>query len=262
MDESINYVEYLSEKIGGIQTKNPMRTVHLIPNIDLVPEPGFISQTPIQHENEQKLNWWCEKNKTSSDFWNINYKFIRMIKTYESFAKDIDSSIEYSEYVANNVNKLLDYMDSPSSNYSTSGPYSSSGNPPFGNDGIWIPQRGGSQVKITPPFVSTKTQEEIQNDKDVIYLGKSRIDGSSIYRKGDEIYNVKDNRPEPLAVSDLTTQTWNNDIWKPNLKQDKDMGWWTKNQDEEKLSKFQRLSIGIGIGTLIVGMISILIMFI
>jgi len=72
MDESRNYVEYLAEKIGGIQTKNPIRTVHLIPNIDLVPEPGFISQTSIQqitNENEQKLNWWCEKNKTSSDFW-------------------------------------------------------------------------------------------------------------------------------------------------------------------------------------------------
>lgn len=186
-----------------------------------------------------------------------------MIKNYESFAKDIDSSIEYSEYVANSVNKILDHMDNLNpSNYSTSGPYGSSGNPPFGNDGIWVPQRGGSQVKITPPIVSTKTQEEIQNDKDVIYLGKSRIDGSSIYRKGSEIYNVKDNRSEPLIVSGLTTPTWNDGTWNPNLKPNNDMGWWTKNQEEEKLSKFQKWSIGIGIGTLIVGLISILIMFI
>ena len=71
MDESRNYVEYLTEKIGGIHTKNPIRTVHLIPNIDLVPEPGFISQTPHQEiiKESEKLNWWCEKNKTSSDFW-------------------------------------------------------------------------------------------------------------------------------------------------------------------------------------------------
>ena len=64
MDEN---VEYLTEKIGGIQIKNPIRTVHLIPNIDLVPELDFISQTISK--DEEKLNWWCEKNKTSGDFW-------------------------------------------------------------------------------------------------------------------------------------------------------------------------------------------------
>ena len=58
-----------SGNVGNSGYPGVPRTVHLIPNIDLVPEPGFISQTPIQNENEQKLNWWCEKNKTSSDFW-------------------------------------------------------------------------------------------------------------------------------------------------------------------------------------------------
>jgi hypothetical protein len=192
-----------------------------------------------------------------------------MITNFENFSKDIDSSISYSEYVANSLNDALDYMDSlnPPSNYSTSGKpsnysKSTSGNPPLGNNGIWVPGRNGSKVKITPPNFSTKTLEEIENDKDVIYLGKSRIDGSSIYRKGDEIYNVKDNRQEPLIVSGLTTPTWNDGTWNPNLKPDKDMGWWTKKQEEEKLSKFQKWSIGIGVGTLIVGVISILIMFI
>lgn len=170
-----------------------------------------------------------------------------MIKTYESFAKDIDSSIEYSEYIANNLNKTLDYMDDLNSkldNYSTSG----NGNP--------VPKPDGSQPLTGHLKISTKTQEEI-HDKD-IYLGRSRIDGSSIYRNGDEIYNVqptKNKVSEPLMVSGLTTPIWNNT--------DKDLGWWfKKEQSQESLSKFQKWTLGIGVGTLILGIISIIVMFI
>jgi hypothetical protein len=94
-DKVINYQEYLANNINknaeyndfivqslnGIQTKTPIRGFKIIPAVyDLVSDPSF-SSSKLENSNSNEtqkldpdinLGWWCEKNKTSNDFWKYN----------------------------------------------------------------------------------------------------------------------------------------------------------------------------------------------
>jgi len=78
------------------------------------------------------------------------------------------------------------------------------------------------------------------------YLGKSRLDGGNLYRKDGNVYNDKN--------TNFTTIE-NKTIDIPHVD---NFGSWTKNDNSS--TTFQKWMIGLGLGSLIVGVISIIVM--
>lgn len=141
-------------------------------------------------------------------------------------AENADKSLDYSEYIAKNI----------SLNMSSANPVKISSSNPVNISNV-------NPVNTNYGIVKTE------------YVGNSRIDGEPIYK-------------HHMMSSGLTTieltkgkldNQWYNDIGQPIPKPfipDKDMDWW--NQEENKpLSKYQLWTIGIGIGSLIVSIVSI-----
>ena len=54
INNSVNYSDFLS--LNGIQMKDPIKTCKVIPNV-------------FEQPKNENIGWWCEKNKTSDDFW-------------------------------------------------------------------------------------------------------------------------------------------------------------------------------------------------
>ena len=129
-----------------------------------------------------------------------------MMKIYEQFVEPVKfNKIEYSEYIAEEVNKQI-------------GQYSSSGIP-----------------SITSGLTMTLENHLPNFNVDDEYFGKSRINGENIYKKEDNIYKGQIDIP-----------------YVDNF------GSWTKNNNSS--TTFQKWMIGLGLGSLIVGVISIIVM--
>lgn len=67
LDNSKDYIDFLSNLVG-IQLKNPVKGMVVVPSKETIIE----SNSSILTQNEQinlNLGWWCQKNKTSNDFW-------------------------------------------------------------------------------------------------------------------------------------------------------------------------------------------------
>ena len=56
--------------LGGIVFKDPIKCCNVVSTFDLVPDSSFLSNPKSikNQEENKKLDWWCDKNKTSSDF--------------------------------------------------------------------------------------------------------------------------------------------------------------------------------------------------
>ena len=108
----------------------------------------------------------------------------------------------------------------------------------------------------------------IVNDPASKFVGNSRIDGSSCYSNNNEMLNI----PNTAATAVINNGTfkdgvfdngnqWHPGTWYPEKKNtDDNIGWWTKDKNKE-LTTFEKWSIGIGIASLIVGIITALVMF-
>ena len=154
-----------------------------------------------------------------------------MIKKFKDFADF--SSIDYSEYVAESIEK---------NNYG------------------WGDESRDTCGSISVP--NNYTSCSIVNDPASKFVGNSRIDGSSWYSNKNEMINV-----QPAAAINnpgiFNDGTFNNGSWHPGTfdkKDDDNIGWWTKEKNKE-LSTFEKWSIGIGVASLIVGIITALVMF-
>ena len=94
LDTSLAYSEYVSENLdnakayidflanlGGIQLKNPTKGMDVVPSsmewmseyadnhLMEKTEPNILLPTPLNEQINPNLGWWCQKNKTSNDFW-------------------------------------------------------------------------------------------------------------------------------------------------------------------------------------------------
>ena len=168
-----------------------------------------------------------------------------MIKKFKDFADF--SSIDYSEYVAESIEK---------NNYGwvTGGGGSDGSRHTCGY--ISVPNNHTSYISVP----NNHTSCNIVNDPASKFVGNSRIDGSSWYSNKNEMINV-----QPSAAINnpgiFNDGTFNNGSWHPGtFDKDDNIGWWTKEKNKE-LSTFEKWSIGIGVASLIVGIITALVMF-
>lgn len=81
LEKSISYTDYVAQNIDNMVLYTDYIAEHLknspkLFTYDLVSEPSFRIEPEkkivIEEKNTDesfKLNWWCEKNKTSDDFW-------------------------------------------------------------------------------------------------------------------------------------------------------------------------------------------------
>lgn len=155
---------------------------------------------------------------------------MKHIKLFESFEND--NMVSYNDFIAENTDKSLDYSKYiAEQNISLNGNYMS------------------NMKSSSSPVNMSRTE----------YLGNSRIDGEPLYK-----HHMMSSGLTTIEISKgrLDNQ-WYNDVGQPIPKPfipDKDMDWWNK-ENNNPLSKYQLWTIGIGIGSLIVSIVTVVVLF-